>query len=126
VTSTLLLDLRVLLVEDDPIIALGVEDMLAGAGAIMVGPAHTVSQALALIEGSTIDVAVLDYRLETETASPVAARLTAMRVPYLFYTSSRGQPERDHPGVPILEKPNDADKLVAAIAALTNRSEECR
>jgi len=121
VTSTLLLDLRVLLVEDDPIIALGVEDMLAGAGATVIGPAHTVSQALALIEGSPIDAAVLDYRLETETASAVAALLTAMRVPYLFYTSSRGHPELEHPGVPILDKPNDADKLVAAIAALTKQ-----
>ena len=72
-----LLGLRVLLVEDEPIIALGSLSTLAEAGAEVVGPAYTVAQALALIENRQIDAAILDYRLEAETASRVAVWLSA-------------------------------------------------
>ncbi len=107
--------LRVLIVEDDPIIALDVAYHLRGAGADVIGPAYNLAHAARLIEASAIDAAVLDYRLETETATPVAYRLTALGVPFLFHTSSRGQPELEHPGVPIVDKPTRPGQLVAAI-----------
>jgi DNA-binding response OmpR family regulator len=114
-----LLGLHILFVEDDPIIALDVAALLAAAGAMVLGPAHTVSEAMNLLEGSTIDAAVLDFRLETATASPVASRLSTLGVPYLFCTSARGHAEVAHPGVPILDKPTRPEQLVAAIRALT-------
>jgi DNA-binding response OmpR family regulator len=113
--------LRVLVVEDDPIIALDVVHHLREAGADVIGPSHSVRQALRLIESSTIDAAVLDYRLETETATPVAHRLTALGVPFLFHTSSRSRPEVEHPGVPVIDKPTRPGQLVAAIKALTSK-----
>jgi len=116
--SSELLGLRILVVEDDPIIALDLRGMFAEAGATVVGPAYRVSQALALLEAG-IDVAVLDFRLEKETASPIAHRLSAKGVPYLFYTSSRGHPELAHPGVPIIEKPARPDALIKLVKALT-------
>jgi DNA-binding response OmpR family regulator len=119
--SSELFGLRILFVEDDPIIALDVATTLAAAGALVLGPAHTVSQAMRLIGGSAVDVAVLDFRLEAETVSPVAKLLTAKGTPYLFCTSSRGRPELAHPGVPILDKPTRPEQLVAAIRALTNK-----
>jgi CheY-like chemotaxis protein len=112
-----LLGLRVLIVEDDPIIALDLGGMFAEAGATVVGPAYRVSQALAMLEAG-IDVAVLDFRLEKETASSIAHRLSAKGVPYLFYTSSRGHPELAHPGVPIIEKPARPEALIALVRAL--------
>jgi CheY-like chemotaxis protein len=78
--SSELLGLRVLVVEDDPIIALDLRGMFAEAGATVVGPAYRVAQALALLE-SGIDVAVLDFRLEKETASSIARRLSAKGYP---------------------------------------------
>lgn len=117
--SSLLFGLRVLVLEDDPIIALDVAQTLADAGATILGPAYRVAQALDLIERSAIDVAVLDFRLETATASPVAHRLSARGIPYLFHTSSRGGPAQAHPGVPIIDKPTHPERLVAAIKALT-------
>jgi DNA-binding response OmpR family regulator len=72
VVSSLLDGLRVLVVEDDPIIALDVTSSLARAGATVVGPAYTVALALDLIDCSPIEAAVLDYRLEAGTASPIA------------------------------------------------------
>ncbi len=113
-----LLDLNILVVEDDPIIALDLKQMLADAGATVVGPAYRTAQALALLDGK-IDVAVLDYRLETETTSPIADKLSSKGIPYLFYTSSRGRPERAHPGVPIIDKPARPERLISAVKALT-------
>jgi hypothetical protein len=68
-----------------------------------------------LIETSAIDIAVLDYRLESETISPVADRLSTQGIPYLFYTSSRSHVEQAHPGVPILDKPTRPEQLVVAL-----------
>ena len=117
--SSVLDGLRVLVVEDDPIIALDVASSLTVAGAIVLGPAYTVSQALELIDRSPVDAAVLDYRLEAETASPIAHRLVAMEIPFLFHTSSSSSPALAHPGVLIIDKPTRPGQLVAAVNALT-------
>jgi CheY-like chemotaxis protein len=113
--------LRVLVVEDDPIIALDVAASLTVAGATVVGPAYTVRQALELVDRSPVDVAVLDFRLEAETASPIAHRLVAMDIPFLFHTSSSSNPALAHPGVPIVDKPTRPEQLVAAVSALTRK-----
>ena len=119
--SSLLDGLRILVVEDDPIIAMDVVASLARADATVVGPAYSVRRALDLIDRSPLDAAVLDYRLEAETASPVAYRLASMGRPFLFHTSSRSNPALAHPGVPIVDKPTRPEELVAAVNALTRR-----
>ena len=111
--------LRILVVEDDPIIALDVVASLASAGATVLGPAYSVAQALAIIDRSPVDAAVLDYRLEAETAAPIAYRLVSLGIPFLFHTSSRSNPALAHPGVPIVDKPTRPEQLVAAVSALT-------
>lgn len=94
---------RSLLVEDEAVIALDLAQTLESAGARVIGPAHSVAQAMALIESGAPDLAVLDWRLERETSAPVAARLAALSVPFLFHTSSRGLPEVAHPNVLIVD-----------------------
>ena len=118
--SSVLEGLRLLVVEDDPIIALDVASSLTMAGATVLGPAYTVSKALELIACSPVDAAVLDYR-PAETASPVAHRLVAMEIPFLFHTSSSSNPALAHPGVPIVDKPTRPEQLVAALNALTRK-----
>src|SRR4029078_8897142 len=88
-SSSELAGLRILIVEDDPIIALDVAETLADAGAIVIGPAHTVAQAFNLVGRGGLDAAVLDYRLEREVSSPIADWLGRVCVPYLFHTSPR-------------------------------------
>jgi CheY-like chemotaxis protein len=117
-----LLGVRVLVVEDEPIIALDLEGILAGAGATVVGPAYRVSQALDLLD-TGIDVAVLDFRLETETATSIVHRLSAKGIPYLFCTSSRGHPELAHAGVPVIDKPAHPNALIAAVRALIQQQQ---
>jgi CheY-like chemotaxis protein len=112
--------LRVLVVEDDPVIALDVKATLERAGATVIGTAYRIAQALALLDAE-FDVAVLDFRLEAETAHPVAEKLVSRGISFLFYTSSRGHPKLAFPGVPILEKPSYPDALIAAVKQLTLR-----
>ena len=70
------------------------------------------------MDRSSFDVAVLDFRLEKETSTPVAARLTQLNVPYLFHTSAPGEPVSFHPGIPIMDKPTRPEQLISAVAAL--------
>lgn len=118
--STRLDGLVVLLVEDEPIIALDVTQTLVEAGAAVIGPAHTVAAALDLIERHDFDVAVLDFRLETQTATVIAERLMRERRPFLFHTSSIEASDA-HPGVVRVNKPTRPEQLVAAVAAVAGR-----
>jgi hypothetical protein len=72
---------------NEPLIAMDNCETLVEAGATIVGPAYNVGRALKLVEETEIDAAVSDFRLETMTAVPLANRLIAMGVPFLFHTS---------------------------------------
>jgi CheY-like chemotaxis protein len=63
---------RILVVEDDPFIALDLQSILEDAGATVVGPAREVSEAISFIEGSKVSSAVLDYRLQVGETLPLA------------------------------------------------------
>jgi CheY-like chemotaxis protein len=74
-------DVRVLLVEDDPIIALDIRDTLEAVGAVVVGPAHDVAAAEALLQSGSFDVAVLDHLIVGGDSLPVADELVRRGVP---------------------------------------------
>jgi CheY-like chemotaxis protein len=76
----------VLIVEDDPIIALDFEDTLLGLGVKMVRTAPSVARALALIAERQPDFALLDVSLIREKSFAVAERLTALKIPFAFVT----------------------------------------
>jgi hypothetical protein len=68
---------RILIVEDEPIIALTLQDLLAGAGFEIAGVAVKLATAFALIESGRCDAAILDANLAGVSASPVASALAA-------------------------------------------------
>ena len=107
--------LRVLLVEDEPLIELQLEGLMSGAGATVAG-AGSVAAALELIAENEFDVAVLDVRLGHEDARPIAATLRALDIPYVVASAS--EPD-DLPGemrrAPYLQKPFDDGMLTAAV-----------
>lgn len=73
---------RVLLVEDEPLIAMHVEDVLTGLGCAVVGIASNNRQAIELLDGRTPDVAVLDINLgNNETSYLTADALAARSIP---------------------------------------------
>ena len=111
------IDGPVLLVEDSLLIAVHVEDILQQIGVGRVVTAATVAAALAEIDGVRPACAVLDFNLGDEDSLPVADRLRADRIPYLFATGYGEQLmlPGGHAGVPILHKPYTKANLAAAM-----------
>jgi CheY-like chemotaxis protein len=99
---------RLLVVEDEYLIAASLARELEGRGAAVVGPAGSVRDALALVEaeGDRLDGAVLDINLRDERVYPVADALAARGVPFVFLTGydARAIPDA-YAGVPRCEKP---------------------
>lgn len=111
-------DRRVLIVEDDVFIALDLEKVLDDAGCSVVGPAPSVEQALAKIAGSKLDAALLDVNLGHELVFPVADRLSAEGIPFIFVTGEpRTVPER-HWMRPVITKPYQSQAVLEALAAV--------
>ena len=118
--STGLLQGRLLVVEDNMLIALDAEDMLTGMGAEAVDVAASVSAARAAIERQRPDAALLDVNLGTETSIDLALHLNEMGVPFLFASGYGDQLPRPEAiaHVAVVAKPYTADTLRRAFAAL--------
>ena len=86
--------LRVLLVEDEIMIALLVEEILAGFGHTVVGPASRIDRALELVASEAIDVAILDVNVDDKDVYPVAEALAARGIPFMFVSGYGTLPER--------------------------------
>ena len=76
----------VLIVEDDPIIALGFEDTILGFGIKTVRTASSVARALEMIADRAPDFAMLDIGLVREKSFAIAERLEALKIPFVFVT----------------------------------------
>ena len=118
---TMLSGRRVLVVEDEALVAMLVEDALLDAGAEVVGPVATVADALELLKRQLPEAAVLDLNLAGETSTPVADELAKRGVPFVVATGygADGLPP-GHASVPVLAKPYDPSDLTAALARLWN------
>lgn len=112
---------RILVVEDEALVAMLVEDALLDAGATVVGPAATVAEALALLEREPDPphAAVLDLNLAGETSTPVADVLAKRGVPFVVATGygASGLPQ-GHSEVPVLAKPYDPDDLTSTLGRI--------
>jgi CheY-like chemotaxis protein len=108
---------KVLVVEDEMMIAMLVEDMLSDLGCDVVGPAHGLDSALKLaMESVGLDVALLDVNLAGQPVFAVADALRAKGVPAIFSTGygEAGLREIDA-GAPVLQKPFRAGDLARAL-----------
>jgi len=114
---------RILIVEDEPLLAMEVAATLEETGYVAVGPASSVGQALALLDHVGCDCAILDINLGTETAEPVAHRLLKQGVPFLTIS---GYSDDQRPQVfkrgPFLSKPLRPALVVAEIERCMCRS----
>ena len=109
---------RLLLVEDEFLIASDLARLLEMQGAEILGPAPSVRAALDLLSRDPpLDGAVLDVNLRGELAFPVADALRARGVPFVFATGYAAEmiPER-YRAVPCCEKPFDGPEIVRALA----------
>jgi DNA-binding response OmpR family regulator len=114
--------IRVLIVEDDPLLLMDLESTLASAGATVVGLCRTLPEALSWSEAPDFAVAVLDFRLGNETVSPLARRLANRGVPFILYTGQN----RDEPSLVewrdfTVKKPAPPTVILAAVSAALRR-----
>jgi CheY-like chemotaxis protein len=111
--------LRILIVEDEMLLAMNIEDMLLDLGHEVAGIASRLEPALALAREAAFDVAMLDVNLAGDRSFPVAELLAARGIPFLFATGY-GRDGIDEPwrNRPVLQKPFRAAELLAAIEAL--------
>ncbi|WP_372640847.1 response regulator [Hyphomicrobium sp.] len=116
VFADILRGLHVLVVEDEPLIALDIKDILENSDVSVVGPAARVSEALALLAQNRPDAAVLDVRLQADTTTfPVADWLREQGIPFLFQTSDPDLIGPTYAEVPVLRKPFQAEQLLAKL-----------
>ena len=108
---------RILVVEDEALIAVMVEDMLTDMGSVVVGPAATIEQALALARSEEIDGAVLDVNVRGERIDPVADALSARGVPMLFATGYGEVRLASGAAATVIDKPYTQEKLARGLAA---------
>ena len=110
---------RILIVEDEIIVAMFMEDMLAEYGYQVAGVASRLEEAMARAEAPDFAVAVLDVHLNGKDVFPLADRLAEQGLPFVFATGygARGIPER-HAGRPVLQKPFLPDDLARTLSRL--------
>jgi len=85
--ADVLCDARVLVVEDELVVAFLLEDRLLELGCEVVGPAHELDQAFALLASGPIDAAVLDVNISGQMVFPLADALAERGVPFIFATA---------------------------------------
>jgi DNA-binding response OmpR family regulator len=111
---------RVLVAEDDKLIALDIAGELKRAGYTVVGPVSRLDAALALAECQDLDAAILDVFLDGAHVWPLGERLAARAVPFVFLTGFA--PFLEFPlsfaTVPRLEKPHRPGALARAIRTI--------
>lgn len=110
----------ILIVEDEPLIAMMLEDFLDILGHGVAGPCDTVDSGLATVAAGGLDAAILDLNLRGgETSAVIADALAEAGVPFLFATGGSGDsiPDR-HRDRPTLPKPFTIDGVERALATL--------
>jgi len=110
---------RVLLVEDESLVAMMMQELLNEFGYAVLGPAGEVGAALRAAAAETFDGAILDVNLNGSPIYPVADALIARGLPFLFITGYDAESiGTRYPGVPVIQKPVEPEGLRIALAAL--------
>lgn len=114
---------RILLVEDEMLVAMLLEDMLGEAGHTIVGPLAKIPQAVEAANTEALDLAILDVNVGGEEVYPVAEALAAREIPFAFATGYGAQGLReDWQGRPTLQKPFHRNDLFDMVARLGTAS----
>lgn len=111
---------RVLIVEDEFIIAAALEDIVREAGGKVIGSAISATGALRIIDSEELTAAILDVQLGNHDSFPVAQRLVEDGIPFVFHTGNANTEaiSVNWPQAVILAKPTTAEALLSAIEAM--------
>ena len=123
-TTLSLHGLRILIVEDNFVLADALRYLLAGYDGVVTAIAPTVERARTALDAEAVDIAILDINLNGVSVVPFAEHLRTAGIPFVFLTGYGDDPDLlprhlcDHPR---LEKPVEAERLVALLVELTAR-----
>lgn len=109
--------LRVMIIEDEPLIALSLEELMIDSGFVVAGVAGRLANALELIGRDACDVAILDANLAGVNSGPAGAALAVLGVPYIVLSGySSTQKDGVFPdAAAFMQKPFDSGRLVEAL-----------
>lgn len=117
-------DLRILVAEDEYLLAAELSSTLRGAGATIIGPARDVPHALDLVARAPLDCAIVDMNLAGELGLALTDALEQAAIPYIILTGyDRAALPLRHDRAPFVEKPADLSQLLRMIAALLHGPE---
>jgi DNA-binding response OmpR family regulator len=109
----------VLIVEDEPMLAFLLEELLIDAGFTIAGVAGRLEKALAIIESGACDAAILDANLAGVSAGPAASALTARGLPFIVLSGYAPDQLRNvFSGAPHLQKPCQPERLLDALRGI--------
>jgi two-component system, response regulator PdtaR len=110
---------RILIIEDEPMLALALEDTLIDSGFEIAGVTGELATALAIIESGVCDAAILDVNLSGVSAGPAASALASRGLPFLILSGymSEQQPSA-FAGAPRLQKPCRPDRLIQTLRSI--------
>jgi DNA-binding response OmpR family regulator len=119
----MLTDLTILIVEDEVLLALDLALALEDRGALVMGPAATVAEGLAMAEQGGISAAILDANLLDRDITPLALHLIDRGIPFVIHTGT-GLPAdlaRTHPDLTVVMKPALPETVLRALAGEMSR-----
>ena len=107
----------ILIVEDEPLIAMMLEDFLESLGHNVVGTCETLEEALERVDAGGFDLAIIDVQLkEGKQVWPVADRLAENGTPFVLATGGHVEPPpAQHAAAPVLAKPYTIDAIAPAL-----------
>jgi DNA-binding response OmpR family regulator len=118
VALTELSDIKVLLVEDEPLVAMGIADQLREAGAAVVGPCTTATEAFNVLHANEVDVAVVDFVLSDNNSEGLQVALETKGVPFVVLTGYPRVLVRRNDSQHIISKPVSPELLCSAVKCL--------
>lgn len=109
---------RILVAEDEPLIALDLADLIAEQGASVIGPAYSLSDAQALTDDNAIDGALLDIDLGDDLVWPVALLLQQKGIPFAFISARCRRDDRPDAldSCTCIDKPATRDQILRIAA----------
>ena len=109
---------RILVVEDENLLAMQITWMLEDAGHSVIGPEKSVDATIKVLARQKVDLALLDVKLGAETVFPISKLLDGRSIPYIFITGERSAIPDEYRHRPLIAKPYEAKVVVWQIKQL--------
>lgn len=108
----------ILIVEDEPLIAMMLEDFLLSLGHEVRATCESVGEAMSAVQAADFDLAILDVNLKGESVWPVAKQLRNRDIPFVLASGGHvDPPPAEFADVPMIDKPYTIDRVTPALDA---------